>query len=156
MDQKNRAESPSADVNDQSSFAPTTKMSRTRPGRRGLARIFAATLITAFITYYTCIQWFGIIRAAPSYAGQGAADNSELILGNKVPLEAHIISKCPDTRVCSALIFVPTMLQLLTLAGCLAGAHSSCDATCLRQGRFQALLHWKVCLPWKQPFASGD
>jgi len=108
MDEKNQSESQPATTADQSSYTrSTSKMSNTRTGRRGLARIVAATFLTAFITYYTCFQWFGIIRAAPSYAG-----NSETVLGNKVPLEAHIISKCPDTRDALRELILPVMQRV--------------------------------------------
>ncbi|KAI6785414.1 uncharacterized protein J7T54_007056 [Emericellopsis cladophorae] len=108
MDKKNQAESQRTATADQSSYTlNTTKMSNPRTGRRGLARIVAATFLTAFITYYACFQWFGIIRAAPSYAG-----NSETVLGNKVPLEAHIISKCPDTRDALRELILPVMQRV--------------------------------------------
>jgi hypothetical protein len=100
MDPKGQAESHRTIANTQSSITPSS-MNGACTGRRGLTRIFAATFITAFITYYTCFQWLGIMQAAPSYTGQGYAGNGETVLGGKVPLEAHIISKCPDTRVSS-------------------------------------------------------
>ena len=75
----------------------------TRTGRRGLARIVAATFLTAL---------FSIVRAGPSYAGQGAAGNSEIVLGNKVPLEVHIVSKCPDTRDALRELILPVMQRV--------------------------------------------
>ena len=69
-----------------------------------LRRIFAAVLILLILSYYTC---YSLMPHNPSAVISPARHQVQSLLGqhesaaaeHKVPLEAHIISKCPDTRV---------------------------------------------------------
>lgn len=71
---------------------------------RALRRIFAAVLILLILSYYTC---YSLMPHNPSAVISPARHQVQSLLGqhesaaaeHKVPLEAHIISKCPDTRV---------------------------------------------------------
>ena len=76
-------------------------MNHSRASRRGCARVIAACLITAFITFWTCYQWVAPRSFVPSSSTTEWAEPhiAQGATADLVPLEAHIISKCPDTRV---------------------------------------------------------
>ena len=70
---------------------------------RALRRILAAVFILLILSYYTC---YSLLPHAPAAVISPARHQVQTLFGqepaateSKVPLEAHIISKCPDTRV---------------------------------------------------------
>lgn len=89
-----------AAINPPVSGGDTIRPNSMRSARR--ARIAAALLIGLIVVYYTCYQRFAVptsdlaaysnVRNVDDYPLPGSA-------AALVPLEAHIMSKCPDARV---------------------------------------------------------
>ena len=65
------------------------------PPRRLLHYVVLGVCLGALAYYNIALSFYGVRRHAKDLASGGDA----AIKGNLVPLEAHIISKCPDTRV---------------------------------------------------------
>jgi len=89
-------------------------MNHSRASRRGCARVIAACLITAFITFWTCYQWVAPRSFVPSSSTTEWAEPhiAQGATGDLVPLEAHIISKCPDTRDALRELLLPVMQRV--------------------------------------------
>jgi hypothetical protein len=88
------------------SAADATTMRPLPHSRR--SRVFLAVLAVLLLGLYASHQWYAV-QAMPTmvahtsfYPLMGDEHSEELPMdakGGLVPLEAHIISKCPDTRV---------------------------------------------------------
>ena len=75
---------------DISESIPPREMNPSRTSRR--RRVLLPVITACVIACYTCYQWFaGDVLLAGGALAPTVRD--------LVPLEAHIISKCPDTRV---------------------------------------------------------
>lgn len=84
--------------------------SRARPHRQ------VATIMTLIAICYLLSSTI-LTSYRPSEEWHGSLDplkHTELVAGNKtlVPLEAHIMSKCPDARDCLNLLVIPTMQKV--------------------------------------------
>merc|ERR1712000_771120 len=95
-------------------LSPRGAMNHSRASRRGCARVIAACLITAFITFWTCYQWVAPRSFVPSSSTTEWAEPhiAQGATGDLVPLEAHIISKCPDTRDALRELLLPVMQRV--------------------------------------------
>ena len=101
--------------------------------RRGLQPVVSTLLVAAFI--YIVWLWrtpfADTIRILP-------ISNPLVSTSSLVPLEAHIISKCPDTRVrarVSTAGYPPLADPFCFPLGCFSAAHPACHAAGVRQGR---------------------
>jgi hypothetical protein len=79
-------------------------------------RVLAGALLGAAL--YLTVSWLDVGRFAKGLLCRqhGLEDlnngNSLVESSNKVPLEAHIMSKCPDARDCLQQLVVPAMEQV--------------------------------------------
>ncbi|KAL6860173.1 hypothetical protein ACO1O0_004199 [Amphichorda felina] len=102
-----------AAINPPVSGGDTIRPNSMRSARR--ARIAAALLIGLIVVYYTCYQRFAVptsdlaaysnVRNVDDYPLPGSA-------AALVPLEAHIMSKCPDARDAMRELILPVMQRV--------------------------------------------
>lgn len=79
------------------------------------ARVAGALFAVLFMFYYTCYYWFAVpISKLPAPLGLIQDYDFPLPISTEglVPLEAHIISKCPDTRVRASLGILRPLLRI--------------------------------------------
>lgn len=87
-----------------------------RPARRFRPLLVVALVALCFYFYVRPAATFGILpqvtRATPTIY---AADTQKAMANTKalVPLEAHIMSKCPDAKDCLRQLVLPTMQRVI-------------------------------------------
>ena len=74
------------------------------------AILLFSALILLFKSVFVCHGHYDAGRGLLNHGDDASAQ--EAIAGYKVPLEAHIMSKCPDARDCLQQLVVPTMEQV--------------------------------------------
>ena len=89
-----------------------TKQCRARRRHYFLKRILPAilTLLALFSLFRTTFVCHHHYDPSLSLRPPNAVEDEDG--GNKVPLEIHIMSKCPDARDCLHDLIVPTMVQV--------------------------------------------
>lgn len=86
----------------------TTRRERAigRSLRRGIVFIIAC-----FVLYFIYVSY--LLATKMSTLSKGTVSTTHATAGyNKVPLEAHIMSKCPDARDCLQQLVVPAMEKI--------------------------------------------
>lgn len=73
--------------------------------RRGTWR-FSMPAVLGFV-FLSCLWYFNATTTTSRHGGVSRPSSS--VLDHKVPLEAHIMSKCPDARDCLRDLVLPTM-----------------------------------------------
>lgn len=110
---------------------------RSAPVRRRRTRLWLPILALVLIGYSLLSTYSVDVRGRLDKLSHEAKASAAKAVGkHKVPLEAHIISKCPDTRVC-ILDPAPQPRRHSNdfATGCSATAAPSCHAAGVRQGR---------------------
>lgn len=100
---------------------PTTRFHQIVSRRRVLRRFFAAACLS-FLIWIVTSRWVrgSVLNTldeekmeyALSEEKIGAVAVGESANVTKVPLEAHVMSKCPDARDCLQLLVVPAMERI--------------------------------------------
>lgn len=107
----------SSDVPKTDSAVSSRPPSRCHRAVAGLGRTLA-TLILCFSAYVWINELFpesGIENVFWPASGGPESQKAELADSQKVPLEAHVMSKCPDARDCLRQLVVPVMEQVSDL-----------------------------------------
>jgi Gamma interferon inducible lysosomal thiol reductase (GILT) len=92
---------------------------------RFLSRYFKSCLLTVClcsVLYFLMVNRLVVTAPSSHEAGKNTADGADRTSGGhapagaelvkKVPLEVHIMSKCPDARDCLQQLIIPTMEQI--------------------------------------------
>lgn len=75
--------------------------------RRGLIIIIAC-----FLAYFLYLNRLYVKSLAPSSSKPSSEHATNSVGTNKVPLEAHVMSKCPDAQECLQQLVVPAMEKI--------------------------------------------
>ncbi|KAJ2971489.1 hypothetical protein NQ176_g7660 [Zarea fungicola] len=84
----------------------------TAPTRRRRTRLWLSIVALALVTYSLLSTYNVNLRIYNEAKASAAKAISTASPKKKVPLEAHIISKCPDTRDALRLLLLPAMQQV--------------------------------------------
>lgn len=118
----------------------------TTPVRRRRTRLWVPILALVLIGYSLLSTYNVDVRSGLGKLSKEAKSEASKAVSvstggrRKVPLEAHIISKCPDTRVCirplcpSRHRFAELQMRLTQTTGCLPRTAPPCYAAGRRQG----------------------
>lgn len=84
-----------------------------RPARRFRPLLIMTLVVLGLYYYVRPMTSFGILpqvaRLAPLHEAQKTVIDAKAL----VPLEAHIMSKCPDAKDCLRMLVLPTMQRVL-------------------------------------------
>lgn len=86
-----------------------------RPARRFRPLLIMTLLVLCFYYYVRPAASFGILPQVARFAPTESSDKQKVIADTKalVPLEAHIMSKCPDAKDCLRTLVLPTMQRVI-------------------------------------------
>lgn len=72
-------------------------------------------MVLCFYYYVRPAASFGILPQVARFAPANTPDTQKIIANTKalVPLEAHIMSKCPDAKDCLRKLVLPTMQRVI-------------------------------------------
>lgn len=104
--------------------APSPRPDRSR-------RVLAGLLLLGALLYLA-VSWLDIGNVPCLHGGRRPTlDDSPLGEKNRVPLEAHVMSKCPDARDCLQKLVVPAMEQVNDKVDFELSFIARCGADCL-------------------------
>ncbi|KAJ4421825.1 hypothetical protein N0V82_003524 [Gnomoniopsis sp. IMI 355080] len=86
-----------------------------RPARRLRPLLVMTLVVLCFYYYVNPASSFSFLPQVARFAPAQAPDTQKVIANTKalVPLEAHIMSKCPDAKDCLRQLVLPTMQQVI-------------------------------------------
>lgn len=86
-----------------------------RPARRLRPLLIMTLMVLCFYYYVRPAVSFGILPQVARFAPIDTSDKQKVIADTKalVPLEAHIMSKCPDAKDCLRKLVLPTMQRVI-------------------------------------------